>query len=175
MRRAVLVVLFALIGPGALDAQTPRQIVPGNVILVERDDPVDLRLVRIPTRDPVQPNGCYGPGVVVGTAGASDYNVFSQSVRAYFAAMQFATGGDCVVGYWVLASASGIPNPRYGPDGLIPRVVGFPDGHVNFNAGDDIVPAPPHVMRALRLDGVDVSAKLAELQARIEALERLIR
>ena len=174
-RVGCLVIAALLVAGGALGAQTPRQEVPGNVLLVERDDPNDLRAVRVPDRDPVQPNGFYGPGVIVWTIGASDYNVYSRSVRAYFAGLQFATFGDGLRGYWVLASASGVPNPRYGPDGLIPRVVGFPDGHLNFNAGDDIVPAPPHTMRALRLDGVDVGPTLAELQARLEALERRVR
>ena len=174
-RQGGLVIAALLVAGGALGAQTPRQEIPGNVLLVERDDPNDLRAVRVPDRDPVQPNGFYGPGVIVWTIGASDYNVYSRSVRAYFAGLQFATFGDGVRGYWVLASASGVPNPRYGPDGLIPRVVGFPDGHVNFNAGDDIVPAPPHTMKALRLDGVDVGPALAELQARLEALERRVR
>ena len=178
--RSLVVAVVVVAWTSDLWAQqtTPRQEVPGNVMLVERDDPVDLRLVRIAERDPVQANGFYGPGVVVAHVGAADYNVYSRSVRAYFGAVQFATFGDGVRGYVLLSTASGVPNRRFGPDGLIPRVALHPDGHVDFNAGDlaSGVVAPPHEMRALLLgppgQQVNLADEIARLRARLEVLER---
>ena len=174
MKYALLVGTLALFSTTVSASHQPRIDVAGNILLLEYDDPVDLRLVRRPVADAVQPTGYYGVGVYTGTIGGADFNKLSQSVRAYYAALQFATGGDGQTGYWILASTSGRANPRWGPDGLIPRVVGFPDGHIEFNYGDaeSGLAAPPHKMRALELNGVNLEARIATLEARIAALER---
>jgi hypothetical protein len=127
-----------------------------SLVMAEVDDPVDIKLARVPGTYPNGPLLVQGGPTVSGHIGFADWN--AGGMRAYYAAAQGLTDGNGITGSYLLSLASGQSGNTNlgfkGADELVARVRLFPDGHIDFN--NEFFPGttiPPHVMHALSING----------------------
>jgi len=127
-----------------------------SLIMAEVDDPVDIKLARVPGTYPNGPLLQQGGPTITGHIGFADWN--TGGMRAYYAAAQGQTDGNGVTGSYLISLASGQSGNTNlsfkAGDELLARVRIHPDGHINFNneyfPG---TPIPPHTMHALTITG----------------------
>ncbi len=128
-----------------------------TIILVEVDDPADIKLARAPGTYPNGPLYQQAGSTISGHVGFADWN--SDGVRAYYAAAQGLTDGNGVTGSYLVSLASGQSGQSnlgsgFGPEDMLRRVRFRPNGQIDFNyeypAGS---PPPAHQMHALNITG----------------------
>ena len=119
-----------------------RRVHGRSIDLKEIDDPVDVRIVRVPGSYPNTPNHgvFHGNGTVFGYFGFSQWRTNSNGAGSYFGALQGRIINDASngftnnTGHLELATASGTNDdqPQFGPDDLQPRLRVSPDGTVTI-------------------------------------------
>jgi len=119
-----------------------RRVHGRSIDLKEIDDPVDVRIVRVPGSYPNTPNHSvyHGNGTVFGYFGFSQWRTNSNGAGSYFGALQgriindASNGNTNSTGHLELATTSGTNDdlPQFGPDDLQPRLRVAPDGTVTI-------------------------------------------
>ena len=119
-----------------------RRVHTRSLDLKELDDPVDVRIVRVPAFDHNTPRHdiFHGHGTVFGFFGFSQWRLNNNGAGAYFGALQgriindASNGNTNSTGWLELATASGtnIDEPQYGGNEIQPRLQVSPDGTVTI-------------------------------------------